>query len=64
MKILITGGAGYIGSVLVPNLLAKGYEITVLDNFMFKQSTLTPITPAKHPNSQYESRKTLLFSII
>jgi nucleoside-diphosphate-sugar epimerase len=40
MKILITGGAGYIGSVLTPTLLAKGYDVTVLDNFMFRQSSL------------------------
>lgn len=40
MKILITGGAGYIGSVLTPVLLSKGHEVTVVDNFMFHQNSL------------------------
>ena len=40
MKILITGGAGYIGSVLTPALLANGHAVTVLDNFMYRQNSL------------------------
>ena len=40
MKILITGGAGYIGSLLTGYLLNKGFEVTVIDIFSFGQSTL------------------------
>jgi len=39
-KILITGGAGYIGSVFTPALLNDHYAVTVLDNFMYNQNTL------------------------
>lgn len=40
MKVLITGGAGYIGSIIVPRMLMNGYEVIVLDNFMYNQNSL------------------------
>lgn len=38
--ICVIGGAGYIGSILVPALLDNGYAVTVLDNFILQQPTL------------------------
>ena len=50
-KVLITGGAGYLGSVLTEVLLNKGYVVTVLDNLSYKQTSVAPFS--YHPNFDF-----------
>lgn len=49
-NVLVTGGAGYVGSVLVPKLLAQGHNVKVLDLFMYGENTLDEVKG--HPNLQ------------
>lgn len=48
MNILVTGGAGYKGSILVNNLLNKGHKVTIYDNFMYGYNSI--INLASHTN--------------
>lgn len=51
MKILITGGAGYLGSVIVGKMLDAGYEVVVLDKLLFNQTSLLQYT--SNPNFKF-----------
>lgn len=45
-RVLVTGGAGYVGSALVPKLLAAGYDATVLDLYLYGDDVLAPVAGA------------------
>jgi nucleoside-diphosphate-sugar epimerase len=49
-KVLITGGAGYLGSVLTEVLLNNGYNVTIIDNLLYKQTSVAPFTYNKNFN--------------
>ena len=47
-KILVTGGAGYIGSILIPKLLNDGFDVTCVDNLMYEPTSLMMATKNKN----------------
>ncbi len=47
-RVLVSGGAGYVGSTLVPMLLARGYKVRVLDRLLFGPESLDPV--CTHPS--------------
>ncbi len=51
MKILITGGAGYLGSVITEKMLDAGHEVTVLDNLLFNQ--ISPLQFTSNPKYHF-----------
>lgn len=51
MNVLVTGGAGYLGSVLCEHLLGKGYKVTVIDNLMYRQNSLFHL--CNNPNFEF-----------
>ncbi|MCH9614523.1 MAG: CDP-paratose 2-epimerase [Chlamydiia bacterium] len=62
MKVLVTGGAGYIGSILTPLLLERGYEVTVLDNLSYNQVTL--LNCFDNPNFTFVKGDTTNFDLL
>jgi nucleoside-diphosphate-sugar epimerase len=52
MKILVTGGAGFIGTTLIPVLLGEGHKVRVLDNLMYGGDQLLPFF--RNPDFEFQ----------
>ena len=64
LNILVTGGAGYIGSVAISKLLENGHKVHVIDNFMYNQSSLNHYSLNKNFQVNKFKIKNLALSII
>ena len=62
VKVLITGGAGYLGSTLTHYLLDKGYEVDVLDNLMYEQTSLLHL--CSHENFRFINKDVTDFELL
>lgn len=73
MKVLITGGAGYVGTILAKRLLTDGYEVTILDNFMYGYGSVLHLisnprlniikTDIRNENLSYLNDKDVIFHL-
>jgi nucleoside-diphosphate-sugar epimerase len=62
VKVLITGGAGYLGSTLTQHLLDNGYEVEVLDNLMYEQTSLLHL--CSHENFRFINKDVTDFELL
>ena len=66
MEVLITGGAGFLGSILCEHLLDEGHEVTVIDNLMYDQKNMFHLCSDPKFNFVYGDARdrTLMASLI